>query len=474
MFFNSWTFALFLVTVFCVYHVLRCRAQNVLLVAASYVFYGWWDWRFLSLLLISTIVDFTVARAMSDASTRRRKLLLAISVCTNLGILGFFKYFGFFMETAAVAMRQIGLEPDWPTLRIILPVGISFYTFQTMAYTIDVYRKKLSPTRNLLTFAVYVAFFPQLVAGPIERAQRLLPQIAGHRTVTAHQFSSGILLILIGLCRKVAIADLVAGDVEYAFSNYETLGGAMLARGLFLFALQIYGDFAGYSDIARGTSRLLGIELMRNFEQPYFSTSITEFWRRWHVSLSTWLRDYLYVSLGGNRVTKLLVYRNLMLTMLLGGLWHGAAWTFVIWGAIHGVALIMHKAWLSVRSQVWPSAQTSSASGRIAGLACGWVITMLVIICGWAFFRAPDLTTAVGYLGTMFSEPSIPTLRQLVLPVGVTALLLAIDLPQRLTGRHTVLLEWPWPLRGSVYACLVLIMVLVRSGDEVPFIYFQF
>jgi len=472
MLFNSWEFALFFTAVVCCYYVLRFRAQNVFLLAASYLFYGWWDWRFLGLLLISTVVDFTVSSMMAGQTARRRKLLLLISLCTNLGILGFFKYFNFFSDSLLNVFNQLGLTADWPTLHIILPVGISFYTFQTMAYTIDVYRNKLEPTHDPITFALYVAFFPQLVAGPIERAQRLLPQLSTPRRVSAEQVGSGSLLILIGLTRKIAIADVVASEVTNAFAHPEAMTSAQLMRGLLLFSLQIYSDFAGYSDIARGTSRLLGIDLMENFRQPYFATNITEFWRRWHISLSTWLRDYLYIPLGGNRGTRLLLYRNLFLTMLLGGLWHGAAWTFVVWGAIHGVALVAHK--ILGGSRIDRTARPSASPTRLLRQVAGWMVTMFLVVLAWAFFRAPDATTALEYITHMLSFDGGLSPRELTLPIGVLSLTMLIDIPQLLQKSQTPFLVWPWPLRGLVYAGLVLTIVLFRSGDEVPFIYFQF
>ncbi len=305
MLFNSWEFAVFFASVLLIYRRLGTRHQNVLLLVASYVFYGWWDWRFLSLIWISTIVDYLVALRLGRSETTRRRALLMISVVTNLGLLAFFKYFNFFIDSAAVLIESIGLSANLPTLRVILPVGISFYTFQTLGYTIDVYRGKAPPERDPVVFATYVAYFPQLVAGPIERAAHLLPQIRQPRRADNEQLASGALLILIGLTRKVAIADPLASIVDGAFANPAIWGSADLLLAVAAFALQIYCDFAGYTDIARGTSRMLGIELMENFNHPYFAADITTFWRRWHISLSTWLRDYLYIPLGGNRGTAL-------------------------------------------------------------------------------------------------------------------------------------------------------------------------
>ncbi len=474
MLFNTWQFVIFFLVVFVVYHKLPLRGQNILLVVASYVFYGAWDWRFLSLLWISTLVDYTAGLLMPRYGPRTRKWLLCASLCTNLGILGFFKYYNFMVDSAAHLLEVFGLQPHLPVLQIVLPVGISFYTFQTLAYTIDVYRGKLEPTRSLLTFAVYVAYFPQLVAGPIERAQHLIPQFSRGRVANAQMVSSGALLILIGLVRKVAIADVVAGQVDIVFSDPSRFSSPMLVRGVILFALQIYGDFAGYSDMARGISRMLGIELMENFNHPYFSTNATVFWRRWHISLSTWLRDYLYITLGGNRGPEWFVYRNLLLTMLLGGLWHGAAWTFVVWGGIHGLALAAHKFFL--RGGKAPDVPQVNSMGDVIKATLSWALTMSVVLVAWVFFRATGFGNALDYLAGIASLRGAGAfhLEEWVLPLGMIALLMFIDVPQFLRRNHTVLLSWPWMVRGVVYAALVLLLVLIRVEDEVPFIYFQF
>ncbi len=474
MLFNTWEFGFFFVAVFLLYHRLPLRAQNLLLLLASYVFYGAWDWRFLSLLWISTLVDFMVALFMANAPTRRRKLLLLISLCTNLGILGFFKYFDFFIGSAAGLIESLGFEASLPVLNVVLPVGISFYTFQTMAYTIDVYRGRMEPTRDPLVFGVYVAFFPQLVAGPIERAQHLIPQFSRPRVADARMLSSGALLILIGLVRKVAIADVVADDVEMVFANPEAFSAPMLLRAGFLFALQVYGDFAGYSDIARGTARMLGVELMENFNHPYFSTNITVFWRRWHISLSTWLRDYLYIPLGGNRGPRWFVYRNIMLTMLLGGLWHGAAWTYVIWGGLHGLALTLHR--LFLRGRKPPDTPPLHSLRDWLRAALAWLLFMLFTVLSLSVFRSANDGDAMEVMRGIFTLREVTAIspRALLLPAGMTALILFIDIPQFLRRDHTIMLSWPWPVRGLVYAGLIMLLILIRVEDDVPFIYFQF
>jgi D-alanyl-lipoteichoic acid acyltransferase DltB (MBOAT superfamily) len=351
MLFNSWQFFVFLAVVLALYYSLETLPQNRMLLVASYFFYGWWDWRFTSLLMISTIFDFHISIAINGATDqRRRKLLLLVSILVNFGMLGFFKYFNFFIDSAAHVIQWFGLQPHLPTLRIILPAGISFYTFQTMNYVIDVYKRKMKPTNDFLTYALFVSYFPHLVAGPIIRAEVLLPQLLRKRIVTNEHLNTGGALILIGLFKKVVIADVLSPDVEPVFAAPHAFSSLLLLNGLYYFSLQIYCDFSGYTDIARGVSRLLGIELPENFNQPYLSRNITEFWRRWHISLSTWLRDYLYIPLGGNRRGRARTYLNLFITMLLGGLWHGARWTFVAWGFLHGVYLAAHKFYLELRS----------------------------------------------------------------------------------------------------------------------------
>ncbi|MCF8219495.1 MAG: hypothetical protein K9I29_09540 [Bacteroidales bacterium] len=320
------------------------KYKKPLLLIASYFFYGYWDWRFTGLLAISTIADYFIGKKLySTEAPKKRKWFLFSSMFINLGILAFFKYFGFFVDSFETLAGVFGLQLDFIHLNIILPVGISFYTFQTMSYTIDIYRKKLEPTNNFIDFAVFVSFFPQLVAGPIERARNLLPQIARLSKPKRKQIEEGISLIVTGLFIKVMIGDTAGRFVDHIFGNPEIYKSFELISALILFSVQIYADFSGYSSIARGVAKLLGIELMKNFEQPYLSANITEFWRRWHISLSSWLKDYLYISLGGNRKGKSRTYVNLMITMLLGGLWHGASWNFVIWGGLHGIYLAVHK-----------------------------------------------------------------------------------------------------------------------------------
>lgn len=466
MLFNSWSYIAMLAAVVVVHRHLARRGQNLLVLGASYVFYGVWDWRFLSLLWISTVVDYLVGRSLGQTDDpRRRRHLLWISLGTNLGLLGTFKYFDFFVDSFAAMFDAIGWNVDAPTLRIILPVGISFYTFQTLSYTIDVYRRELQPTRDPLAFALYVAFFPQLVAGPIERAGRLLPQFEARRDpVDATHTWSAIHLIVQGLVKKIAIADLVAPYVADAFGRADEAGAAALTLAVVGFGLQIYGDFSAYTDIARGSARLLGIEIIRNFEQPYLSTSITDFWRRWHMSLSSWLRDYLYIPLGGNRTGH--TTRNLMLTMLLGGLWHGAAWTFVLWGGLHGLYLMVHK-WFGRGA-----AHDGLPRWReVPALVLTWVGVHLA----WILFRAEDLGQAwdvVSRIGAISDGWFDARAAWIIGGAFVVTLLMDLDLRRRDAQR--VFVTQPAVVRGLAYGMGVVMLVVASGTEPVPFIYFQF
>jgi alginate O-acetyltransferase complex protein AlgI len=355
VFFNSLVFALFLPVVLGAFWFGPRRWRTGVLLLASYVFYGWWDFRFLGLILISTIVDYVVGLRLFDSSSeRRRKSWLFLSIAVNLGILGSFKYLGFFVESAASLLAEIGVDTGQTLLSLVLPVGISFYTFQTLSYSIDIYRRELEPERNLARFALFVAFFPQLVAGPIERAKRLLPQLKDFPNRPQEvNWSGALALILRGLFRKVVIADGVAPIVNEVFSKPEAYVGLTVAVGILAFSIQIYGDFAGYTDIARGVAKLFGVDLMVNFRSPYSARGFSDFWRRWHISLSTWLRDYLYIPLGGSHRGRLRTYINLMATMLLGGLWHGAGWGFLLWGLLHGAYLVIERLWRGAHAGQW-------------------------------------------------------------------------------------------------------------------------
>jgi D-alanyl-lipoteichoic acid acyltransferase DltB (MBOAT superfamily) len=471
MLFTTWQYAIFLPIVLVVYYALSHKWQNLFLLLASYYFYACWDPRFLLLLIFSTGTDYLCGLGI-DSKPEYKKTFLFVTLAINLFILGFFKYFNFFISSAGVVLTHFHVQANMPFLKVILPVGVSFYTFQSISYVVDVYRGKTKAERNLLLYAVFVAYFPQLVAGPIERAHHMLPQYRVPRTVDEEKIRTGLMLILIGLFKKLAIADSVAFLVKPVFEHADTAPASQLLMGIWLFAIQIYCDFSGYTDIARGTSRLLGIELMENFNQPYFASNITEFWHRWHISLSTWLRDYLYIPLGGNRHGKFATYRNLFITMVLGGLWHGANWTYVIWGALHGVFLAIHKAFLELttpdgkaRPKVWNLATILSL-----------VLTLNCVMIAWVFFRAPNFTIARLYLHGIFSLRG--GLHHFRIPIetvaAYVALMLAIDLPQYWSRNHTVMLNWSWPVRGTVVAGMLLLIILLAPNNDTPFIYFQF
>jgi alginate O-acetyltransferase complex protein AlgI len=475
MLFNSLIFLVFIIVVLIAYPRLRHRGQNLFLLAASYVFYGYWDWRFIFLLLALTFVNFLIGQAIhASENLKQRKCLLIISVVVSLGILAFFKYFNFFIDSAALLLTTIGFEPHLPVLRIILPVGISFYTFQTMSYTIDIYRGKLKPTKSFIDFALFVSFFPQLVAGPIERATNLLPQISKPRHITKETFLSGLNLVLIGFFKKVAIADTLAPIVENIFADPAAMSSGQLWTGVYAFTFQIYGDFSGYTDIARGIARMLGFEIMENFNAPYLSRSITEFWRRWHISLSTWLRDYLYIPLGGNRRGNVRTYINLMITMFLGGLWHGAAWTFVVWGLLHGGYLAVHRMILSgSKPNLWMPQRLSGWVAHITKM----LLTFHLVALTWILFRATDFTSALIYVKGLFHFESFTGLSGSV--IFAASLMIALDVVQTWSRSHTWLTDrQEFRIVRYSAAQLLLVSILIASVAHMqtitPFIYFQF
>jgi len=475
MLFNSFVFVAFLAIVLPLYYGLSHRWQNRMLVVASYVFYGFWDWRFCSLLLLSTLVDYSCGLALSNRPAGQRRNILLVSLAVNLGVLGFFKYFNFFVDSFRALLEPLGLAGAGPALDIVLPVGISFYTFQTLAYTIDVYRGRQEATRDFTGFALYVSFFPQLVAGPIERSTHLLPQLQKVRRVDNAMLASGAQLMLMGYVKKVGIADAVAPYVNPAFADPGAQSAGTLLFSLYLFALQIYCDFSGYSDIARGVSRLLGIDLMINFKQPYLSRDITEFWRRWHISLSTWLRDYLYIPLGGNRVGSFATYRNLMLTMLLGGLWHGAAWTFVVWGGLHGLYLAVHRRLIAGRRR--PDLPPAPAGpGEWSAALLRMVLTFNLVCLTWIFFRADTFPQAWAYLtGIVAGDPSLDFAGRVLAFAFFGGIVLLLDVGCWLEDRELPIAPTlPVWVRGVVYAAAFLFLSFVGESDVAPFIYFQF
>ncbi len=489
MLFNAYIFWIFFAGVLGLYCVLAHRWQNRFLLLASYLFYAGWDYRFLSLMAISTIVDYAAGQRIESSSDQgSQKRWLILSMVTNLGLLGFFKYFNFFIDSASGFLTTLGLSaPEWH-LRIILPVGISFYTFQTMSYTIDIYRGRLKPARNFWDFALFVSFFPQLVAGPIERASNLLPQIERPRTLTWNDWCEGAVLILVGLFKKVAIADMLAPLADRAFDNPGTCSSWTLLLGLYFFSIQIYADFSGYSDIARGLAQMLGFRLMENFQQPYFSANITEFWRRWHISLSSWLRDYLYIPLGGNRGGPGKARRNLFLTMFLGGLWHGASWTFVFWGTLHGLYLAVHKLMLGDRKP--PEAPLKKGFRNLAGYALKATAVFHMVALTWIFFRARDFGNAFDYLKGILSFRTHKFIEAHKAVFGaaqrydadewgtaiwlLATLMIFIDVPQYVTRKHTALLRWPFAFKVAAFVILSVWIIMARRADYVPFIYFQF
>ncbi len=474
MLFNSVTFLIFFAVFYAAYLLTQkqLKLQNVLLLVGSYIFYGWWDWRFLGLIAISTVVDFMVGRLMAareDESTRKR--LLLVSVATNLGILGLFKYFNFFAESAVDLLNLVGFAADPVTLNIILPVGISFYTFQTMSYTIDVYRRKIPATDSLLDFAVFVAFFPQLVAGPIERAAHLIPQVSHRRIIDSEAVNAGIFLILYGYFQKVFIADNAAKIVNEVFGKHQAYSDLDLVLAVVAFAIQIYGDFSGYSKIARGLAKLMGFELMVNFRLPYFALNPSDFWQRWHISLSSWLRDYLYISLGGNRAGKYKTYRNLAITMLLGGLWHGAAWNFVLWGAFHGAILIIYRA-------------AGAIPERMEGIAKGlewrpvkllrWAVMLALTLFGWLLFRATNAEQIWYFIENASFEPTKNSLNYTKAILFYTWPLVLIQLAQHFRRDLLILVRMPLPICAFIYALMLAMILALGARESSEFIYFQF
>lgn len=522
MIFFQPVFFVFFSAFFSLYRLLghRLALQNALILAGSYVFYGWWDPRFLILIAASTAIDFVSGRVIAgeqprlglliapllligavlaaiavlasadllsiagmalagaamlgvllvaaqglDAS-RRARMFLAVSIAGNLGMLATFKYFDFFATEFATLMGAVGWAPNALTLDLVLPVGISFYTFQTMSYTIDIYRREMVPIRDMIRFAAFVSFFPQLVAGPIERARHLLPQFAEPRRITLDALRSGALLFLWGFYKKTVIADNLALIADPVFANPAGQSPGVLLAGVLAFTFQIYCDFSGYSDMARGLARMLGFELMANFRLPYFARTPSEFWRRWHISLSTWLRDYLYIPLGGNRGSQAATWRNLMLTMLLGGLWHGAAWTFVAWGALHGALLAVYRI-LAVDARLAALPRGARAAASVPMVALLFVATMV----GWVFFRAESFGDAFFILGTMWvpdADGSYATLAFFIAP------LVMVEAAMRLTGRAV-----PWE-RLPAFAVLNLVLFLLCAAlflgveEARSFIYFDF
>lgn len=482
MLFNSLEFALFLPLSFLLYWFVfkkHLKAQNFFLLAISYVFYGWWDWRFLSLIAFSSLVDFIAGQQIEKSSTKaRKKLFLWISICTNLGFLGFFKYFNFFAESFADMMSLVGMQANPWSLNVILPVGISFYTFQTMSYTIDLYMGKMKAEKDFIAFFAYVSFFPQLVAGPIERAVNLLPQFKIKREFSYEQGADGIRLILWGLFKKVVIADNCAMFVNEVFSNYQSVSGLELILGAVFFAFQIYGDFSGYSDIAIGTAKLFGFNLMTNFRTPYFSRDIAEFWRRWHISLSTWFRDYVYIPLGGSRVGKGRAVFNTFVIFVVSGFWHGANWTFIVWGALNAVYFLP----LLLMGKNRKNTDTVAENRFLPNLREFWQmgITFGLTCLAWVFFRAPSVGDAFLYLKSIvnselnFLEIKNAGLIGYIFPVIIIFWVLVEWIIRKNNFDRLFNERSNRIVKYGFYYLLILIIVFFGAFNDSEFIYFQF
>ena len=556
MLFNSLEFLVFLPIVYALYRVLPFRRQNNMLLIASYIFYGWWDWRFLFLTAFSTTIDFWVGLTMQHRlgtrekivpaifitcaavlflgmypgaipaaafgystslsilkpilpwvflgiitvlaiaagwyhvvsrlpERRRRKAALLTSVVCQLGLLGVFKYFNFFAQTFVTGLHGLGFQADPVLISVILPVGISFYTFQSLSYAIDIYRGEFEPTDRFFDFALFVSYFPQMVAGPIERARHLLPEFQAARVITLEQSARGLYLIMLGMFKKVAIADGVAPSVSQVYTSTGRVTSADVIVGTLLFAVQIYCDFSGYSDIARGVSKLFGIDLMRNFNLPYFAKSPREFWQRWHISLSTWLSDYLYKTLGGNRGTLAFTCRNLMITMLLGGLWHGAAWSYVLWGCYHGTLLCVHRAWNFARGDAATGQMRTAPLGAAIVQKRGNVLLgaakigffFLFTLYGWLLFRATSLHQVVDFTRLIFTNTGIHDFGAAIPRLSALAgipVLAAMEFTEYNTDNRYWYRRLPLPLFGLLTATLLFLTLMGTSNEPAQFIYFQF
>jgi alginate O-acetyltransferase complex protein AlgI len=480
MLFNSWEFWAFFLTVLPLYWALPHRAQNWLLLVASYIFYGWWDWRFLGLIAFSTAMDYALGWVVALAPTEeRKKHYVYVSVAVNLTLLGIFKYYGFFSHELATFLTRIGLPLSLPVINVVLPVGISFYTFQSMSYVLDISRGITKPAKHFWDFALYVCFFPHLVAGPIMRSgnldettkgRGLLTQVISDRRYRTADFAEGLYFILIGLFKKVVIGDNLAPLATAIFNHSSTLTGPECLAGIYAFAFQIYADFSGYSSIAQGVARWMGFDLMTNFRMPYLAVSPSDFWRRWHISLSTWLRDYVYVSFGGNRRGSWITYRNLMLTMILGGIWHGANWTFVAWGVFHGALLCAYRLVFGNQKR-----DTLADYGWIAGGLR--VLVMFHFVCfSWLLFRAQSIGQAASMFLTIFTNwrmtPIALTIFGSVIFYAAPLMLFEWWLDRRkdlvaLTRLH-------WFVRAASYSYAVLMLICFPPPIAHEFIYFQF
>lgn len=482
MLFNSFQFLIFLPIVFILYWFVfrKLHIQNILVVVTSYIFYGWWDWRFLILIFITTLFSY-LSGLLIWRHRNRGKLICAVNIIINLAILGYYKYFNFFADNLQLLFSQFGYQLDWVTLDIILPVGISFYTFQALSYTIDVYRKDTQATTDFIAFTSFISFFPQLVAGPIERSTNLLPQFLKPRIFDYNNAVIGLRQILWGFFKKLIIADNCAFLANEIFDNYQDCNGSLLLLGALFFTFQIYGDFSGYSDIAIGTARLFGISLMKNFNLPYFSRDISEFWRRWHISLNKWFIDYVYIPLGGSRVSKFISIRNVFIVFLLSGLWHGANWTFVAWGLYNGlliIILIVLGKNIKRENIISPNNPFPSIieTGEI-------ILTFVLVVFGWILFRAENLSIAIDYIVRMCNSSimSMPNFREIGLSlikltytIGFIVILQIVDWVQRKQDFGLEISNIKFrSIRWSIYLFIILVFTIFAGGQE-TFIYFQF
>ncbi len=478
MFFNSLNFAVFFPVVFVLYWFVTnksLKAQNILLLLASYFFYACWDWRFLFLLIFSTFLDYYTGLKMDERSTdRQRKVWFWLSIGINLGFLGVFKYYNFFADSLATSLATLGVTVSPYSLSVVLPVGISFYTFHGVSYVIDIYKRRILPERNFIEYSVFVSFFPLLVAGPIERATHLLPQIKKSRVFDYSTAVDGMRQVLWGMFKKVVIADKCAEYANMVFNNSADYSGSDHVLGAVFFAFQIYCDFSGYSDIALGTARLLGIELLKNFNFPYFSRDIAEFWRRWHISLSTWFRDYLYIPLGGSKVSTLTKVRNTFIIFIVSGFWHGANWTFIVWGALNALYIMPSIIFNNNRANMEIVAQgkllpTAKEVGAI-------LLTFALTVLAWVFFRSASVADALEFITGTFTQSlfTLPTLN-----VKIISVLLLLFFGIEWLGREqhyalaSIGITWHRALRWSFYLLLV-VLIATYAGAKQQFIYFQF
>lgn len=474
MLFNTPIFLIFLLIVIPVYCVLPKMARKYFILIVSYIFYGYWDWRFCGLLLLSTVMDYYLGQWIANsADEKRRRSMLHLSIAINLTLLGFFKYFNFFLETF---QKIPGVHLDQLHIHILLPVGISFYTFQSLSYTFDIYRRKLEPAKSIFDYALFVSFFPQLVAGPIEKAIDLLPQVIKSPTPTKENIKEGIALITIGMFKKVLIGDTCSKYVDHLFTEPNYYSSSEMLCALFLFAIQIYADFSGYSKIAKGCGKLLGVNLIDNFNQPYLSSNITDFWRRWHISLSDWLKDYVYIWwLGGNRKGKKRTYFNLMATMLIGGFWHGASWTFVIWGGIHGSALAIHKFILGDKKP--QTEYTYRGIPSFVKYLLNAIFTFLIVVLAWLFFRAQNFDTIKIFFSKMTHWTSSDVIVDMLeIAAAFYIVSTVMDVIEYRTKNHAFTLLLKPAVRYGVYITVwtVIIMYMYTVIKPMPFIYFQF